>query len=93
MEYREDFKQKVLEVYNNDEKIKEMLDNGIDYVGTIFYNDANEKFTCDDIITAYQNKDFKSLYLEAKKRLEKLKLFYEWQQLYKVKQEEYFKNL
>ncbi len=79
--YPDDFKDKVLELFEYDLDIKERLLNGDDSIGFLILEIANKNIPSEKIIESYENNDMKSLYLEAKRIAFAIKLLKEWKSI------------
>lgn len=82
MFYPKDFKEKVLQKFNNDSTMQNSLELGTTSIGPVLKSHASKRFTADEILFAARSHDFDSLIYRAKKQQEYQALYEEWKSLY-----------
>ncbi len=88
MQYSEEFKQKVLAVFNNNEDIKKRLDEGQLIVGRILDDSSYNTITSKEIVEACESMNVQGIYQKAKRQLAIQELYNEWSELYRSQREQ-----
>ena len=76
--YPDYFKDNVLDLFDNDEEIMKLLSIGDENIGFRLLELASKEIPSSKIIEAYETNTMKSLYLEARKIVEAVKVLKEW---------------
>ena len=79
MNYPEDFKKEVKEVYPDFPEIHKLLDNGGDFLGRYLDDSSGTSISIKDILDATNLEDLQE---RARKMQRKVKLYIKWCQLY-----------
>ena len=82
MQYPEEFKQKVLSTCNNNERVKEMVNSGSEFLGRYLDEASQSDFTAKEIVEACESMNLQVLYQKAKLKLELQELYSEWLNTY-----------
>ena len=79
--YPDYFINNVLELFENNEDIKEKLSKGDEKIGYLLLEIASQDISSERIVSAYESNNMKPLYLEAKRIAFAIKLLKEWKNI------------
>ena len=80
--YSHIFKQKVLLLLGDSERLRTMLDNGNEFVGRLLYDASQHGVSSKEIVAACESMDLKEIYKKAKKQQAIEELYNEWYEMY-----------
>jgi hypothetical protein len=82
MEYPEEFKKRVLLIFDGDE-MRNRLEQGQEFVGRILDESCCDGVSLKEIVDAYESGNFEGLYQKAKRKLAIKELYSEWCQMHR----------
>lgn len=82
MQYPEEFKQKVLSLFKNNEEMRKRLDEGQEIVGRYLDDSGYGGISPKEIVEAIEGKNLTGIYMKAKRKLAAEELYDEWCEMY-----------
>ena len=83
MQYSDAFKEKVLAAFDNNEEIRQRLDEGQEIIGRYLDDCRYDGVSAEEIVEACENKNVQGIYAKAKRQIAMTELYGEWKEIYR----------